>query len=244
MMLRVPEMRKAFLAQGFMPVRLHTDTKDFDFSRPSSTPDLFEIVHIKGAVGGSHAMAGSVGLSVVRGEIAWKGLTLTECKTPRGNEAGWFDPASHEDAKAWLEEVVSTAPALAAKMIAEQGPKLLGDTAEARAAAKTYLHLSSLLERSIETSIAELRKRATADQAKLAERLIDNTGIINFEGGDDLYLAAALSMVVFGEEVEGRKAPFDIKAPVMDRPFAWRIQIVADRLLRTHGLQDSEKEGA
>jgi hypothetical protein len=74
----------------------------------------------------------------------------------------------------------------------------------------------------------------------LAERLIDNTGIINFEGGDDIYLAAALSMVAFGDEVEGRMAPFDIKAPVMDRPFAWRIQIIADRLLRTHGLAVGE----
>lgn len=240
MMLRVQELRKTFLAHGFMPTRLDRETNDFDFSRPSSTPDLFEIVAIKGAAGRSKAMYSNIGISVVRGETAWKGLTLVECMTPRGNEAGWFEPSSREDAKAWLEEVVSAAPALAAKMIAEQGPKLLADTAEARVVADKYLRLGSLLERSVETSIAELRKRATADQVKLAERLIDNTGIIKFEGADALYLAAALSMVVFGDEVEGRRAPFDIKAPAMDRPFAWRIQIIADRLLRTHGLARSE----
>jgi hypothetical protein len=236
MMLRVPEIRSAFAAHQFVPVKLDAASKNFYFSRASSALELFELVTIAGAARGHQAFGSSIGISVVRGETATKGLTLLECKTPRGNEAGWFEPRSRDEAQQWLKEVAVAAPALTVKMIAEHGLNLLADTGEARAAADAYLRLGFLLERSLETSIADLRKRATTEQVNLAERLVTSSSIMKLENGEQIYIAAALSMVVFGDEVEGRSTPFDVKAPVMDRPLVWRIQLLADRLLRHHEL--------
>ena len=67
-----------------------------------------------------------------------------------------------------------------------------------------------------------------------AQRLAGWPGVLRFEGGEQRYGIVALTLVAFGERVEELQAPFQSTDPLEAQALMWRIQVLADTILRMH----------
>jgi hypothetical protein len=149
--------------------------------------------------------------------------------------------ATREAATAWEDRFVEYAPKNARELAQTCGPSLLASSADARTAAKQYWTLlrSMIDETNSDYLERQLRQRLGEDEAREADRLAD--AAVHRNSLLSAYQAAALTVVLFGKEVEGSDALFKGQKVADNPALAWRLYLLTDLLLRDMSIPASAK---
>lgn len=205
----------------------------FAFVRPGRTEGLFEHVLVDGAGKHGDAVVASAGVAVVEGRTATKGLIELETivDLPGVASRGHARIETKEEAIRWEENLARVAPQHVAALADRKGAALLEATAVVReVTAKYAVFLPAGLDA---TALRRwLEEQIRPQERAEAQRLAGWPGVLRFEGGEQLYGIASLALVAFAERVEKRQAPFQSTDPLEDQALMWRIQVLADTILR------------
>jgi len=223
MLIRPRRLEKLLCPEGFHLEEIRQRERTIIYARPCTLPDLTEAITIAcdPTRRGEKVFAQ---LEVFVGH-GYAGVSESEFLA----EAGDVLLRSPEEAIAWERRLAEVAPARAAQFAKSKGPELLARTAAGRAAARRYLELMGG-QRDLDELERALAERSTAAQKAEAERLARATGVMCVPGGQRVFDLAALGMVVFGDEVEGRKEPFTGIVPMNDTEFIIRIRFLVHLL--------------
>ena len=232
------------------------------YARPAEMPDLWEqiVVDVGGRRG--EAVSASVWIDVCYGEIGARGLAEFQFVLETGSPGGpppLPPPGSHilanrRDTLAWEQIVADICPARARAFAAQRGPQLLARTADVRAAVARYLELFGTRDwRELRMRLVE---RATPSEIQRAERIARTPPTIQVYGGFEFYRMIVLGILRYSEQVEGRQIVTDETNvwPAVDAfskaepdwsqwGLAWRIEILADRLLACYPDQMPSRLG-
>jgi hypothetical protein len=225
--------------QGFQIAWLDR-ANEFAYVRASCVEGVFEQLIVKGAGKHREAIYADAAVSIVRGQVATKGLVelalLDELATD--SERGYAIVRTDAQAIEWEKRFAELAPSRVVALAVEKGPQLLLQTLEARNAAAKYASLLSG-ERDLDELHAKLFAQATSDQRKEALRLTEWPGVLRIRGAENLYRTATLAIAIFSEDVEGRVDAFVGADPLENRELMWRIQILVDRLMIGMGIDET-----
>jgi len=231
MMIKPERIEKLLASEGFCLGWVSNTERRAVFVRRSSLQKLFEMIDIHCGGKRGEALPADVLVSVTRGRAAGDGereLLMELANTSRG----YFMANTREEASRWEERMAAIAPGRAEALARAKGLDLLKRTESARAAAKKYMALMPE-EPVFEYLEHQLEQRATPEQRVEAERLARWPGVMWIPGGDAVYHAATLAIVLHGSVVEGREKPFWGHDPLKDdRELMQRIQILVDLLTR------------
>ena len=220
------------------------------YSRPAQIDDLWEIIVVN--VGGrrGEAVGTDVGASVCYSGVGARGLderrfveeTGTPFRPPPEPHGGTRFLAGPDDAASWEQLVVEVCPNKARAFAHEVGPALLARTAEARAAVNRYLEFFGT--RDWRELRSRLEPRATSRELRDANRIATTPPTIQVFNGREFYETIVLGIMLYSDRVEGRQiAPPGVEVwPAFDQSskkepdwskwqLAWRIEILADRML-------------
>jgi hypothetical protein len=149
---------------------------------------------------------------------------------------------SREDAVRWERLAAAVVPDKARALARDVGPDLLARTADARAAVDRYLDLFAT--RDWRKLREKLEPRATTSELRRAKEIATTPPTIQVFNGLEFYKTIVLGIILYSDDVEGRQiAPAGVEVwPPVDAPskkavdwskwgLAWRIEILADRML-------------
>jgi hypothetical protein len=220
-----------FVVLAERPSPLH----DLFLGRPYSE-DLALQISVSASGRKGEAVYAYVGVTVIFGENATKGLIELDLlkEIASNKERAWTIIETREQAIAWEKSLARVAPARAEALARDKGPELLERTRDARDAAARYLGLLAPVADPSAVRSA-LERLSTAEQRETADRWTEYGAIQQMPNGTSAYYVSALAMLVHGEAVEGRPAPFARKKPIEEDALFWRIQLLVDLLFRQHG---------
>jgi hypothetical protein len=224
MMLNANRLRK--LLPQYTTVSESTTDKSIIMCRASDVPDLYEWLEVIGQGKAGEAVYGHVGVSVVGGRNATRGLieerSLTELATDSG--AGWTILHSKEETVAWERKFSELAPSQAQAMVQGKGASLLARTSEARKSVERYLESLPKGLKDLDMLLAHLKGQASASLLDKAVRWAEWPGVLQVDKWEGYYLAAALLIAQDYPDAD----------PLEDFQLMSRIQILVDRLRRLY----------
>ena len=201
------------------------------FARPSFAPDLYESISLQSAGRRGHVLQARVGVWFGRhGIVAGQSGQLT--KLAPQSRTGILILRSPVEMRATEIFVSNIAPAAAETYARTHGPALLTRLATVRARVGAYLtrmrplHDAGFL-------VTRLTTQASTDEIEFARRLLETPGMQRV-AAPQAYLAAALALGIFGEEIEGRAHPFS-STPLRGNPTVLRLQLLVHHLLDVAG---------
>jgi hypothetical protein len=197
------------------------------FARPSFAPDLFESLTLQSAGRRGHVLQARVGVWFGRhGIVAGHSRQLTQL-APQ-SRTGIMILRSPIEARATEILLSNIAPPAAETFARTHGPDLLARLSTVRTRVSVYLtRLRPLAD--TQRMVARLISAATPDQLEFARRLLETPGIQRISAPQP-YLAAALALGIYGEEIECRPHPFTT-TPLKGNPTLLRLQLLVHHIL-------------
>lgn len=237
------ELNELLSPFGFRPML--GGSKSFGISRsvprvwrPSEVAGCFEIVDVDGDSGGNYTWLYA---DILSGHAGYIGLSESNRLRVPALE-GRIKTAAER--RAWVDNFVKIVPKKSAAWARRHGPRLLKQTARARAAAKFYL---SFLPPRIDDFVAywnQLKEQATPEQRELARlSLRPATIALHYDTAEEedqtfaVYQVASYTITLHGEV--GVAAGFFRPGtdPEKERDLAHCYQIMASRMYREEGSE-------
>jgi hypothetical protein len=208
-------------------------SNDLIFTRPSHIESLFESIIVGGQGKRGEAVSAEVGVAVTKW-VMYKALGDVKFLDELGEDPqrGWTIIKDDSKARHWEARLAEVGPVRAKEWADARGPRLLQETAQARAAADKYLTLLEPMN-DLEQKLVALKKASSEPIAEEAERL---SACPIFGDGPDAELAYRVACHVIlshSEEVDGQC--YFGRVPMNDPPLLERIEILADKLLHGAG---------
>jgi hypothetical protein len=220
------------------------------YARPSEHAELWEQILIE--LGGKHgqAVAASVVVNACYADLGVRGTfedrfvteTAPPPRLPPEPPTGGLTILKRvEEASAWEHRVAEICPDKVRAFAGEVGPILQARTAVARTAVNGYLNIFGT--RDWRELRARFERRAITSELREAQRIATTPPTIQVYNGKEFYTTIILGMMLYSDDVEGRQIitpginPWpDWRTPYSDRDWglAWRIEILADRMLNCY----------
>jgi hypothetical protein len=203
--------------------------------RSGYDPSLFEWIIFETAGRENEAVATTVAISVTRHVPFFRLMELMPLvEIAEDQFRGVTTITDAATADQWLQRVESAALQRFAAASSGRGLGLLRRTSSARQAVERYLACVSSENLSFH-GLGQLNSRCPPEIAREARRLAEYPGVLHVFGGNALYLWACTAILLFAGEVEEGGRSFLGVNPLHNQELMWRIQLLADRLLREAG---------